>query len=169
MRWIGVSVAALSFVFAAGTAIADHQGGSPGGGEGAGSGSSFTPSPQSTIPGYRLIVRNRCPQTVSMSYRVKDYTGLWVTRGWFHVGPGRSRTLSMPTKNKIFYYYGYTSKGTYTWGGKGKTGSVRRWVRTKRFMHSSGNLSGNGARMVSFRKRTVPSSGIYRLNMTCRN
>lgn len=167
MRWIGVSVAALSFAFAAGTAMADHQTGSPGGGEGAGSGGSVSP-PRSTIPGYRLAVRNRCNQTVSMAYRVKDYTGLWVTRGWFHISPGRSRSLSMPTKNKIFYYYGYMGNGTFTWGGKGKTGSVQRWVRTKRFLHSSGNLIGAGARRVSFRKRTVPSGGVYRLNMTCR-
>ncbi len=167
MRWIGVSVATLSFVFAAGAAIADHQGSAPGGGEGAGSGSGI--SPQSTIPGYRLAVRNRCNQTVSMAYRVKDYTGLWVTRGWFHITAGRSRSLSMPTRNRVFYYYGYMSNGTFTWGGAGKTGSVRRWVRTKRFLHSSGNLSGAGSRKVSFRKRTVPSTGIYRLNMTCKN
>lgn len=167
MRWIGVSVAALTFVFAAGTAIADHQGGGAGGGEGAGSGRSFTP--QSSIPGYRLVARNRCSQTVSMSYRVKDYTGLWVTRGWFHIGAGRSRTLSMPTRNKIFYYYGYMANGTFTWGGNNKPGSVQRWVRTKRFLHASGRLTGTGARQVSFRKRSVPSTGIYRLNMTCRN
>jgi uncharacterized membrane protein len=156
----------LSFVFAAGVALADHQGGSAGGGEGGGSAGGV--APRSTIPGFRLFVRNRCSRTISMSYRVKDYTGLWVTRGWFHVSPGRSRTLSMPTTNKIFYYFGYMANGTYTWGGKGKTGSIRRWVRTKRFLHSSGNLSGAGARMVSFRKRTVPSPGVYRLNMTCR-
>lgn len=167
MRWIGVSVAALTFVFAAGAAIADHQGSAPGGGEGAGSGRSFTP--RSSIPGYRLVATNRCSQTISMAYRVKDYTGLWVTRGWFHVTPGRSRTLSMPTRNKIFYYYGYMANGSYTWGGKNKPGSIRRWVRTRRFLHASGNLSGAGARRVSFRKRTVSSTGTYRLNMTCRN
>ncbi len=163
MRWIGVSVTALSIVFAAGTAMATHQEGA--GGEGGGSGGMTRP--QSSIPGYRLIARNRCSQMISMAYRVKDYTGLWVTRGWFSVRPGQTRTLSMPTRNKVFYYYGNMAGGRFTWGGKGKPGSVRRWVRTKKFLHSSGNLSGSGARMVSFRKRTVPSTGIYRLNMTC--
>jgi len=166
MRWIGVPVAVMTLALAAGTAFADHQGGAPGGGEGAGSGGGPM-TPQSSIPGYRLVAVNRCSQTVSMAYRVKDYTGLWVTRGWFHISPGRTRTLSMPTRNKIFYYYGNMTGGRFTWGGKGKPGSVRRWVRTKRFLHASGILSGAGARRVSFRKRTVPATGTYRLNMTC--
>ena len=167
MRWIGVSVATLSFVFAAGAAIADHQGGAPGGGEGAGS--VRTTPPRSTIPGFRLIVRNRCSQTISMAYRVRDYTKLWVTRGWFHVRPGRTRTLSMPTRNKTFYYYGFMQTGRSKWEGSGQADSIRRWIRDRPFLHSSGNLSGTGARMVSFRKRVVKATGIYSLNMTCKN
>ncbi|MCZ6859533.1 MAG: DUF1036 domain-containing protein [Alphaproteobacteria bacterium] len=167
MRWIGVSVAALSFLFAAGAAIADHQGSAPGGGQG--TGGTGTIAPRSTIPGYRLIATNRCSRTISMAYRVKDYTGHWVSRGWFHITPGRTRVLYMPTRNRTFYYYGYMQAGSNSWGGAGQTGSRQRWVRNKPFLHSSGNLSGAGARKVSYRKRTVPTTGVYKLNMTCRN
>ncbi|MHA1538793.1 MAG: DUF1036 domain-containing protein, partial [Alphaproteobacteria bacterium] len=155
MRWIGVSVAALSFVFVAGAAIADHTGGAPGGGQGSGGSQgigsggqgSGTVRPRASIPGYRLVATNRCQQTISMAYRVKDYTGLWVTRGWFHIRPGQTRTLWMPTRNKVFYYYGYMENGSSKWDSK-KADSRKRWVRTRPFLHASGRLSGTGVRQV---------------------
>ncbi len=125
-------------------------------------------SAQSTIPGYRLIASNQCNNTISMSYRVKDYTGIWVTRGWFIIQPGQIRTLNMPTTNRIFYYYGKTTAGN-SWGGRGQAGANHQWVRRRAFLHSAGYLSGQGARKVWFRKRTInPNTGTYNLRMTCR-
>jgi hypothetical protein len=121
----------------------------------------------SEIPGYRLIATNRCGGIISMAYRVRDYTGQWVTRGWFNINPGQTRTLYMPTTNTTFYYYGRRNDGSTTWSGQGKPGAIYRWVRRRAFLHSSGVLTGERARRVWFRRRVVPSSGAYRLNMTC--
>ena len=122
----------------------------------------------SSIPGYRLIAINACNETSSMAYRVRDYTTIWVTRGWFNIRPGQTRTLSMPTRNTTFYYYGRSVSGR-TWNGRGQPGARRRWVRRKAFLHGAGVLTGDGARQVWFRKREVNrNTGSYRLRMTCR-
>ena len=122
---------------------------------------------QASIPGYRLVVVNGCTDTISMAYRVKDYTGQWVTRGWFNTSPGQTRTLYMPTTNRTFYYYGFTAGRRVTWSGTNKPGSITRWVQSRAFLHSSGVLTGQGARQVSFRRRVVPETGVYRLSLTC--
>lgn len=158
MRRLFSLILAIPMVAAA--SLASAQGDTEGGGGGGG------PAP-STIPGYRLVATNSCGGIVSMAYRVRDYTGQWVTRGWFNINPNQTRTLYMPTTNPTFYYFGRRNDGSTTWSGQGQSGAVLRWVRSAAFLHSSGVLTGPGARQEWFRRRVVPTGGAYTLNMTC--
>ena len=166
----------LGFGLLMGTPMAFAQEEGPGGPPpppGGGAPGGAPPAARSTIPGFRLVATNACSRTISMAYRVQDYTGLWVTRGWFNIRPGQTRRLSMPTFNTTFYYYGFMPGSSVSWSGR-RNGQPQptarqRWIRRKRFLHASGVLTGQGARQVWFRKRQVNrATGFYPLRLTCR-
>ena len=64
----------------------------------------------------------------------------------------------------------YARGGRLKWGAQGQPGAIRRWVRSRRFAHSSGRLHGTGARQVWFHKKTIAKNTTgYQWTLICTN
>jgi tRNA A-37 threonylcarbamoyl transferase component Bud32 len=118
--------------------------------------------------GYGLTIINKCNRVsaVYVAYRVRSNSGRWVTRGWIRVRRGGRRFRRMGTRNRVIYLY--ARGGRLQWSGRGQPGAIRRWVRSRNFAHVTGRLTGAGARLVWFHKKTIaPNTTGYEWTLIC--
>jgi len=119
---------------------------------------------------YGLTVINKCNRASALyvAYRYRQHSGKWVTRGWLRVNRGGRAFRRLPTGNRIIYLYAHGDG--LKWSAQGQPGAIRRWVRSRRFAHSTGRLRGTGARLVWFHKRTIPeNTNGYEWSLICTN
>jgi len=119
---------------------------------------------------YGLTIINKCNRVdaVYVAYRTREDSNRWVTRGWIRVARGGRSYSRLPTSNRIIYLY--ARGGGLQWGAQGQSGAIRRWVRQDNFVHSTGSLSGAGARLVWFHKKTIePNTTGYEWTLICTN
>lgn len=119
---------------------------------------------------YGLTIFNKCNRASAayVAYRVRSNSGKWITRGWIRVNRGGRVYRRMATRNRVIYLYARASG--LQWGAQGQPGALRRWVRSKSFVHASGRLRGAGARLVWFHKKSIAqnTSG-YEWTLICTN
>jgi len=123
---------------------------------------------QGTGRSLRLTIINKCNRVkrVYVAYVVRSDTGRWVSRGWIRVDRGGRISRQLATRSRVVYVY--AEGGGRTWSGRGKSGSIQRWVRSQTFTHSSGVLNGAGAKKVWFyRKALRPGTSNYDWTLIC--
>jgi Protein kinase domain len=119
---------------------------------------------------YGLTIINKCNRVsaVYVAYRIRSDSGKWITHGWIRVSRGGRSYRRLATKNRVIYLY--ARGGRLRWGARGQPGAIHRWVRSRNFAHASGRLSGTGARLVWFHKKTIaPNTTGYEWTLICTN
>ena len=115
-----------------------------------------------------LLVLNRCFLPISIAVRMKDLSGVWVTRGWGNIRPNQQRRFRLQTNNAFIYYYAQSNPRRFTWHGRGRQGGRMNWIVTRSFTHSSGPMNEPGARRVWFRAyRLRTDTNSHQIRLTC--
>lgn len=101
----------------------------------------------------RITITNRCGKTINVATHARNSNNTWVTRGWYVLNSGQSKSINLKTNNKIYYLYAYSADNNTTWSGSGKAGAITKYVRDRKFTRfGSGSVSGSGWRIESFFK-----------------
>ena len=104
---------------------------------------------------FHLTLRNSCDRPVSVVRHSKMPAAMpWVTRGWTNLQPGQERRINLLTNNTIYYLYATTPDGKTIWSGKGKQGSINKFINMRRFTRiASEPVEGNDWKLVSLFRR----------------
>lgn len=117
----------------------------------------------------RVTVVNKCNKTINVATHARNAKNTWVTRGWYVLTPGQSKSINLQTTNKIYYLYAYSADANTTWSGSGKTGAITKYVRDRKFTRvGSAGVSGSGWRIESFFKSNFAGQDSHnRHNFRC--
>lgn len=115
-----------------------------------------------------LLVINRCHLPVSIAVRMRETSGVWVTRGWGNIRPNSQRRFRLRTDNAFIYYYAMSNPRRFAWHGRGRQGARQNWIVKRSFVHSTGPMNGPGARRVWFRPyRLRTDTNSHRIRLAC--
>lgn len=117
----------------------------------------------------KVYAENHCSERISLAYNYKSTGGDWIKRGWLIIKPGEKKRTNIVTNNRIFYFYA-TSPGGRKWSGKGKAGSIWKYVIGNKFKtYNDEPIYGRNKRRVKFIKQRIkPGTKSFTAHFRCR-
>jgi antitoxin component YwqK of YwqJK toxin-antitoxin module len=65
---------------------------------------------------YKLVFKNNSDRKIQVAIRYKNLEGVWESKGYYNFKPKEEGIIGK-TKNRIYYYYAFSTDGKYKWSG----------------------------------------------------